>query len=231
MLTEPKYFLTLTIPPGEYVKLSIADTGPGIPDKMRERIFEPYFTTKEKQEGTGLGLSVTFGIIKNLNGLIEVEQSDAGATTFAVYLPIGKKAGVRAPSRAHRLPRGRDERILCVDDENIFLEVVQKHLEGLGYQVKSCPSSVQALEYLQANPAAFDLIITDQTMPEMTGVQLAADIREINKTIPLILCTGYSEAVTAQTAKRLGIASILMKPITRSELARTVDRVLRDKKS
>ena len=136
-----------------------------------------------------------------------------------------------APSRSHRLPRGRSESILCVDDENIFLEVVQKHLEELGYQVRACPSSVQALEHLRADPAAFDLIITDQTMPEMTGVQLAADIREINQTLPLILCTGHSEAVTAQTAKRLGITSILMKPITRSELARTVHRVLRDKRS
>jgi PAS domain S-box-containing protein len=231
LLDEPKYFLTLTIPPGEYVKLSISDTGPGIPDEMKERIFEPYFTTKEKQEGTGLGLSVTFGIIKNLNGLIEVEQSEAGATTFTVYLPIGKKVGVNAPSRAHQLPKGRNESILCVDDENIFLEVVQKHLEGLGYAVKSCPSGVQALEYLQADPTAFDLIITDQTMPEMTGVQLAADIRKITKTLPLILCTGYSEAITAQTAKQLGIASILIKPVTRSELARAVHRVLRDKKS
>ena len=230
LLTEPRYFLTLTIPPGEYIKLSISDTGPGIPNEMKERIFEPYFTTKEKQEGTGLGLSVTFGIIKNLNGLIEVERSDARATTFAVYLPLGKNAGTHAPSRSHRLPRGRRESILCVDDENVFLEVVQKHLEELGYQVRACSSSVQALEHLRADPAAFDLIITDQTMPEMTGVQLAADIRAINQTLPLILCTGYSEAVTAQTAKRLGITNILMKPITRSELARTVHRVLRDKK-
>ncbi len=226
LLAEPRYAMSLSIPPGEYLKMTMTDTGPGISEDLRDRIFEPYFTTKEKQEGTGLGLSVTFGIIKNLNGLIEIEQTEVGATTFAVYLPLASKAGVPRPVPPHQLPRGQDERILCVDDERIFLEVVQKHLEGLGYQVTSCQSSVQALRQLMTAPDAFDLIITDQTMPEMTGVQMIAEIRKRNPGLPIVLCTGYSEGVTAQTARELGIAAFLMKPVTRKELARTVRRAL-----
>ena len=228
LLAEPRYAMSLSIPPGEYLKMAIVDTGPGIPEELRDRIFEPYFTTKEKQEGTGLGLSVTFGIVKNLNGLIEIEQTEKGSTTFAVYLPLANKAGMPAPAPSHRLPRGQNQRILCVDDERIFLEVVQKHLEGLGYRVTSCQSSVQALEQLMTATDAFDLIITDQAMPEMTGVQLTAEIRKRNPGLPIILCTGYSEGVTAQTVRELGIAAFLMKPVTRKELAKTVRRVLED---
>ena len=228
LLAEPRYAMSLSIPPGEYLKMAITDTGPGIPENMRDRIFEPYFTTKEKQEGTGLGLSVTFGIIKNLNGLIEIEQTEKASTTFAVYLPLATKTGMPAPAPAQRLPRGQNQRILCVDDERIFLEVVQKHLEGLGYRVTSCQSSVQALKQLMMAPDAFDLIITDQAMPEMTGVQMSAEIRKRNPSLPIILCTGYSEGVTAQTARELGIAAFLMKPVTRKELAKTVRRALED---
>ncbi len=226
MLAESRYFMTLSIPPGEYLKIAIRDTGPGIPSELQDRIFEPYFTTKEKQEGTGLGLSVTFGIVKNLNGLIEVEESAAGSTTFAVYLPLAQKTGVQPPATQTAMPRGGNEKILCVDDELIFLEVVQKHLEGLGYRVTCHQSSIRALDDLRVAPAAFDLILTDQSMPEMTGVQLAAEIRKTNPSVPIILCTGYSETVTAQSARTLGINQILMKPVTRQELAQTVHRIL-----
>jgi PAS domain S-box-containing protein len=230
-LTESRYFMTLNIPPGEYVRLAVTDTGPGIPAELRDRIFEPYYTTKEKQEGTGLGLSVSFGIIQNLNGLITVEDMEAGSTTFAVYLPLARQRETAAPAPSDRLPRGRNENILCVDDESIFIEVVRKHLEGLEYRVTAFRSSVQALEHIKAQPAAFDLIITDQTMPEMTGVQLVAEIRKTNPDVPILLCTGYSEAVTAQTARQMGIASLLMKPVTRKELAKAVHRALQGQPS
>ena len=225
-LAAARYAMSLSIPPGDYVKISIADTGPGIPEALLARIFEPYFTTKEKQEGTGLGLAVTFGIVKNMNGLIEVEQNAPGMTTFAVYLPLAKGDRAEAPEPSGDLPPGRNQKILCVDDEAVFLEVVQKHLEGLGYRVSACRNSVEARNRLLAAPDAFDLIITDQTMPEVTGVQLAAEIRKRNPTVPIILCTGYSEAVTAQTARQLGIDALLMKPVTRKELARTVHHAL-----
>ncbi|MDJ0855307.1 MAG: PAS domain S-box protein [Desulfobacterales bacterium] len=225
-LDEARYAMSLSIPPGNYVKISIADTGPGIPDALLERIFEPYFTTKEKQEGTGLGLAVTFGIVKNLNGLIAVEQNVPGRTTFAVYLPLAKSSGARGAEPSYRLPRGRNQRIFCIDDEAVFLEVVQRHLEGLGYRVTTCRSSVEARDRMMAAPEAFDLIITDQTMPEVTGVQLAAEIRKRNPVVPIILCTGYSEVVTAPIAGQLGITALIMKPVTRSELAKTVHQAL-----
>ncbi|MGD9098595.1 MAG: response regulator, partial [Desulfobacterales bacterium] len=225
-LAETRYAMALSIPPGDYVKITIADTGPGIPDALLERIFEPYFTTKEKQEGTGLGLAVTFGIVKNMNGLIEVEENAPGMTRFAVYLPLVRNGGTEGTEPSARLPRGRNQKILCVDDEAVFLEVVQKHLEGLGYRAAASQSSVEARDRLLAEPDAFDLIITDQTMPELTGVQLAAEIRKRNPTVPIILCTGYSEAVTAQTARQLGINALIMKPVTRKELAKTVHQAL-----
>ncbi len=223
---ETRFALSLSIPPGDYVKISIADTGPGIPKALLERIFEPYFTTKEKQEGTGLGLAVTFGIVKSLNGLIEVEDNGPGRTSFAVFLPLVLKAGPQGPGPSDRLPRGRSQKILCVDDEAVFLEVVQKHLEGLGYRVTTCRSAVEARNRLIQTPNAYDLIITDQTMPEVTGLQLAAALRKRNPIVPIILCTGYSEVVTAQTAKQLGITALIMKPVTRSELANKVHQVL-----
>ena len=225
-LAETRYAMALSIPPGDYVKITIADNGPGIPDALLERIFEPYFTTKEKQEGTGLGLAVTFGIVKNMNGLIEVEENAPGMTRFAVYLPLVRNGGTEGTEPSARLPRGRNQKILCVDDEAVFLEVVQKHLEGLGYRAAASQSSVEARDRLLAEPDAFDLIITDQTMPELTGVQLAAEIRKRNPTVPIILCTGYSEAVTAQTARQLGITALIMKPVTRKELAKTVHQAL-----
>ena len=225
-LAETRYAMALSIPPGDYVKITIADNGPGIPDALLERIFEPYFTTKEKQEGTGLGLAVTFGIVKNMNGLIEVEENAPGMTRFAVYLPLVRNGGTEGTEPSARLPRGRNQKILCVDDEAVFLEVVQKHLEGLGYRVAASRSSVEARDRLMAEPDAFDLIITDQTMPELTGVQLAAEIRKHNPAVPIILCTGYSEAVTAHTARQLGITALIMKPVTRKELAKTVHQAL-----
>ena len=225
-IAKPRYFLASKISPGDYVKLSVTDTGHGIPAEILDRIFEPYFTTKDIHEGTGLGLSVTFGIIKNLNGLIEVEHTSPGSTTFSVFLPLQEQVGLDGEKITQRLPTGSNEMVLCVDDERIFLEVVQKHLEQLGYRVTAYKSSLRALERFKTDPASFDLIITDQMMPEMTGVQLSAEIRKINTSIPIILCTGYTETVTANTAEKFGISNFLMKPVTRSELAKTVFNVL-----
>jgi PAS domain S-box-containing protein len=225
-LMAPREFLSMRIEPGAYLKLAVADTGSGIPPAILERIFEPYFTTKQVNEGTGLGLAVTMGIVKSHQGLIEVETTSGHGTCFTLFLPVTTVEAVRQPDESAVLPLGHGERVLVVDDESFFLEVVRDSLTLLGYRVTACGSSLECLETFRNNAGEYHLLITDQTMPEMTGVQLIQEIRAIGATLPVILCTGYSETVIAQTIAYYGITRLLMKPVSIDELARTVDDVL-----
>ena len=227
-LQNPRKALSLEIPPGDYVKLIVEDTGCGISAQVMARIFEPYFTTKDKNEGTGLGLSVTLGIVRSHSGLIEVESSPGMGTKFAVHLPLAREAETKNLLPSGDLPRGNNQRVLVVDDEFFFLDVVRENLEHLGYQVTSCQSSLQAIEILTQAPDQVELLITDQTMPDLTGVQLIAEIRKVGVTLPVLLCTGYSETVTEQSAKHYGISKLLMKPITITDLAWAVHEILND---
>jgi signal transduction histidine kinase/ActR/RegA family two-component response regulator len=209
---------------GPYVKLTVKDTGTGIPDEIRRRIFEPFFTTKEPGQGTGMGLSVVYGIVKDLNGIIEVESKVGRGTLFTVLFP---QAHALAPKQEHEVaaPSGK-EHILLVDDEAGFLEVTAMMLKRLGYRVTSTHDSVIAMRHFITSPEAFDLIITDQTMPDFTGIEFAQEVRCIRKNLPIILCTGHSDIVSPETAKEAGIEEFLMKPIRKKELTQAIRRVL-----
>jgi PAS domain S-box-containing protein len=220
------YITELHLKPGPYLRLEVSDTGCGMTPQVVERIFEPYFTTKVKGEGTGLGLSMVHGIVTSLGGHITVYSEPGKGTTFHVYLPkaLENKGEDTVAATAAILPRGH-EHILVVDDEEVIAEMMQKILEGLGYQVTACIDSRQALEQFEALPAGFDLVLTDMTMPHLTGAELAQRLLARRPDLPVILCTGFSEIINEEKAKLLGIRRLLMKPVLRDELARVLRRV------
>ena len=214
-----------TLTPGPYVKLSVSDTGHGIDPDNIDRIFDPYFTTKEVGKGFGMGLAVVHGIVKRYNGMITVESKPAEGTTFNVFFLKAGEAEQQAVKEIDSLPTG-NERILLVDDDESVVNVIKQLLEGLGYQVTSKNCSRETLELFSAQPNAFDLIITDQTMPEMTGEQLAKELINLKPGVLIILCTGYSSVIDDKKAKAIGIREFIMKPVDKKELAITVRRVL-----
>jgi len=211
--------------PGLYMKLVIRDTGAGIPPEIMEKIFDPFFTTKKIGEGTGLGLSVVHGIVKRSGGYITVESEPEKGTTFTVYFPkvAGEKEAIARAQDA--IPTG-SEHILFVDDEEAIVEMGEEILAELGYEVTSRTSSTEAFALLKENPSRFDLVITDQTMPDMTGVELAKEILTLRPGIPVILCTGFSHLVDAEGATAAGIRAFAMKPLTKREIAKTIRKVL-----
>ena len=218
----------LNIRADRYLKLSVVDTGTGIDPEIQERIFDPFFTTKAQGEGTGLGLSVVYGIIKSCGGAITVRSTPGEGSVFDLYFPVIKEleAGViMGPSTAQSLPRG-NETILYVDDEESLAILGKEMLSHLGYTVIPCSQSEAALDLFQAEPGRFNLIITDYTMPHMTGVELARRIIEIRPDIPIILATGFSAMVTPEKARTVGIRELVMKPISIKDLAMTVRKVL-----
>lgn len=210
---------------GLYLILEVADNGEGISAEVLEKIFDPFFTTKNKQEGTGLGLAVVHGIVKNCGGLITVSSKPGKGATFKVYLPVvaaqnRPQAEVKGP-----LPTG-SERVLFVDDEKPLADIGKEMLGRYGYRVTSRTSSVEALELFKAKPDHFDLLITDMTMPNMSGLELTREIININPNMPVILCTGFSEKITEKSAKAVGIKAFLMKPVAIDDLTRAVRKVL-----
>jgi len=212
-------------PPGAYVCLSVSDTGHGMTPEVLEKIFDPYFTTKEKGEGTGLGLAVVHGIVHDMNGEIVVDSTPGEGTTVRVYLP-----GIEAESKSEALDAvpvtGGKERILLVDDEITIVKINIERLAQLGYQVTACTSSLDALNRFKAGSQGFDLVITDLTMPGMTGLALAKEIHEIRSDIPVILCTGYSKSVSEADRDACGIDHVMDKPVLAHELARKVREAL-----
>jgi PAS domain S-box-containing protein len=211
--------------PGSYLKLSVSDTGHGIAPDAYEKIFDPYFTTKKKEEGTGLGLAVVQGIVKSHNGAVTVESEVGKGATFDVYLPVIMRKLTAEEEIATPLPMGH-ECILLVDDEQPLVEIGKQMLQRLGYTVDTRTSSVEALELFKANPDRFDLVITDIVMPNMTGETLAEKMLDIRSDIPVILCTGYSEKITRKQASEMGIQCFLMKPLVMRDLATTVRQAL-----
>ena len=211
--------------PGPYVKLSVSDTGCGIDFATLQRIFDPYFTTKEQDKGTGMGLAVVHGIVKGHGGSIHVESAVAEGTRFDILFPVVKRQAISETEELKALPTG-NETILCVDDEQSLIELGKNMLKKLGYRVEARTLPVEAIELFKAAPDTFDLVISDMTMPAMTGVSLAKKLMQIRPQIPVIICTGYSEQIDESRAKELGIRGFLMKPFTIRELSKTVRKVL-----
>ena len=213
--------------PGRYLKLSVRDNGCGMPLDVIGRIFDPYFTTKGHGKGTGLGLAVVHGIVQSLGGGIRVRSQPGSGSLFEVLLPAWESATVPEKQIAGPLPGG-NERILLVDDELSLVSLEKQMLERLGYRVECRTSSVEALALFQARPDDFDLVLTDMTMPNMTGKDLAVEILTLRPGMPIILCTGYSEGITAESARDIGIRNYLMKPLSIKDLSRTIRKVLED---
>jgi PAS domain S-box-containing protein len=212
--------------PGPHLKLTVSDTGHGMTSEVIERIFDPFFTTKKPGEGTGMGLAVVHGIVKSHEGVITVDSELGKGSIFQILLPrIEIETIESATETAPSMPTGK-ERILFIDDEQSLVRLVQEMLGRLGYDVVSKTSSSEALELFRSQPESFDLVITDQTMPHMTGIELAQKMLRIRSDILVILCTGYSEAATPEGTEAAGIREIIFKPLEPSGLARTVRKVL-----
>lgn len=210
---------------GKYARLTIADTGHGIEAEVIDRIFEPYFTTKELGKGTGMGLAVAHGIVKNHGGHISVYSTPGEGTTFHVYLPVIEEEIKPDIEASATLPTGT-ECILFVDDQEAIVKVGKKMLKRFGYNVESSTSPIEALELFRAAPDHYDLVITDMTMPNMTGDKLAQELMKVRPDIPVILFTGHSERITEKKAKDLGIKAFLLKPIIQAKLANITRQVL-----
>jgi len=211
--------------PGPYLKIQVSDTGHGMEHFIKERIFDPYFTTKETGEGTGLGLAVVHGVVKNHGGAISVESEVEKGTTFTILFPAIESPEETETEKISPIPTG-NERILFVDDEKILAELAKTMLESFGYKVVVRTSSVEALELFRAKPDEFDLVLTDMTMPNMTGDKLAGEMLRIRPNIPIILCTGFSEQMTEEKAKKVGIRGFVMKPIVMREIAQIIREIL-----
>ncbi len=211
--------------PGEYLKLMISDNGHGMSDRVLKRIYEPYYTTKAKGTGTGLGLAVVHGIVRGFKGAITVKSKPNAGTIFEIFIPRVKKGIKSAPKITETLQTGQ-EQILFVDDEQMIVDIGKQMLERLGYRVSTRTSGVEALELFKNRPEKFDLVITDLTMPNMTGEVLARELLKIHSGIPIILCTGFSEQLTKDEAIEIGIREFIMKPVEMSQMAKTVRKAL-----
>jgi len=216
--------------PGSYVQISVADTGCGMDEATLSRIFEPFFTTKPQGEGTGLGLSVVHGIMESHDGVITVYSKPGEGTVFHLYFPVyqGAAASVSTPLTA--IPHGGGKRILYVDDEAPLAKLGQKTLEQLGYEVEMSTNVAEALEWVRKEPRRFDLVITDQTMPGMTGMDFATQLLKIRPDLPIILTTGYSPYLTHERVRAAGIRDLLLKPQTVHSLGVAVHHALEPRK-
>jgi len=213
--------------PGVYACLTVADTGQGMDKNLTEKIFNPFFTTKEKGKGTGMGLSVVHGIVTGMKGVIKVYSEPGQGTEFNVYLPVVQSLSEKQEIHQAKEPiQGGIERILLVDDEEAIIGMEKSMLERLGYRVTSRTSSVEALEAFRAAPDKFDLVITDMSMPNMPGDKLAIELTKIRSDIPILLCTGFSEAMSEEKATSLGIKGFLLKPIVVKDLSHKIREVL-----
>lgn len=207
--------------PGRYLKLSVSDNGHGMDSETVERIFDPYFTTKKPGEGTGMGLAVVQGIVKNIDGTILVSSRQGKGTTFSIYLPRTSAAAPPVEEELESLPRG-SERIIFVDDEPDLAELGKEMLEAVGYRVAAFTSSTEALDTIKNQPEDFDLLITDMTMPLLTGLELSDEIRKIRPDLPIIICTGFSDLLNGEQKRVTGVREVIMKPYAIGYLAKAI---------
>lgn len=211
--------------PGSYTKITVSDTGHGMTQRTLDRIFEPYFTTKSVGKGSGIGLSVVHGIVNSHSGRITVESKINFGTTFTLLFPHASQQMIPQMQQALLFQQG-NERILVVDDEELIVKLMKAMLEDLGYVVTVSTSSPEALKMFKENPSDFDLVITDLTMPVMTGIKLARELLLTRPDIPIVLCTGYGDDFTNEMAMKMGIRAYLQKPVVVSEIARTIRQIL-----
>lgn len=218
--------------PGRYLKFAVSDTGCGISPEIREKIFEPYFTTKKTGEGTGLGLAVVHGIVKSHHGHISVYSEPGNGTTFHVYLPLVEEKALGLPTEAAITElAGNGERILFVDDEEQIRGVAERLFSTHGYRVTACKHGAEALDVFLRSPDQFDLVITDMTMPLMTGAELAQKIFAIRPIMPIILCSGQSEFINKGKAMSIGICEYLAKPVLQHDLLSVVRKAIEKQNS
>ena len=228
ILQEEKACFDWVLSPGHYARLRIEDTGEGIEPKVMERIFEPYYTTKEIGKGTGMGLSVVHGIVKRHGGGIRVESEIGKGTVFEIYFPALEEMTEEKKEPEGEI-KGGYEKILFVDDEESMVNLNHQRLERLGYQVKSTTRPQDALEWFKTDPDQFDVVITDMTMPRMTGDRLAAEVLKIRPDMPVIICTGYSERMSPKKSEALGVRKYIEKPIGTRNLAAALREVFEGK--
>jgi PAS domain S-box-containing protein len=227
VVKEQSYGIHTDLPPGNYLELIIKDSGSGIDPKICEKIFDPYFTTKGVGKGTGMGLAVVHGIVKNHKGEIYVESELGKGTTFTIVIPtVIEQPQQNTKVKATKPNPSGAETILFVDDEEAIVDIAKMVLEKLGYTVQTSTNPVEALAIFESDPTLFDLVISDMTMPQMSGVKLSEKLRKINNNIPIIICTGHSSLMDEEKAKDIGISAFAMKPITMSEIAKLIRSVL-----
>jgi PAS domain S-box-containing protein len=215
-----------TLSPCAYVRLVVSDTGPGIPPMVLERMFDPFFTTKGVGEGTGLGLSLVHAIVADLDGAIDIATKVGEGTTFAIWLPVAGQAARPVAETVRDLPRGNGESVMIVDDERSLVMFAEETLAELGYEPTGFDSSVAALQAFSADPRRFDLVLTDETMPDLSGTELARAIRRLRSDIPIVLMSGYSGARLTERAYAAGVNNVLRKPLVSRDIAEPLARAL-----
>jgi len=224
---EPGSHSRGTLSPGRHVRLIVSDTGTGIRPAVLERMFDPFFTTKGVGSGTGLGLSQVHGIVSDLGGAIDVTTKPGEGTRFEVWLPVAGEAAKPTVVADRELPRGSHQRVMIVDDEPALVELCEEILADVGYEPVGFRSSTQALQRFRADPARFDVVLTDEAMPDLTGAELAREIRRIRPDMPVVLLSGHGGTQLAERAAAIGVNELLRKPLQARDLAESLARVLR----
>jgi PAS domain S-box-containing protein len=225
-LSEGRVLSRGALAPGPHLRLTVSDTGSGIAPPVLERMFDPFFTTKGVGEGTGLGLSVVHGIVTDLGGAIDVSTSARHGTSFEIWLPIRGETDDSSHEQAGELPRGRGAMVMIVDDEPALVALAEEMLAELGYEPVGFQSSTAALRAFRDDPKRFDLVLTDEAMPDLVGTELARQIRELAPAVPIVLMSGYGGSQLAPRAAAIGINQVLRKPLQRRDLAESLARVL-----
>jgi signal transduction histidine kinase len=217
-----------SLAPGDYLCLAVSDTGAGIEPEVMERIFDPFFTTKGVGGGTGLGLSLVHGIVNDLSGAIDVQSELGKGTTFKIYLPMSGEIAAPGAVNGPELPLGNGETVLLVDDEEALVLLGEELLAELGYEPVGFESSVAALEAFRVDPQRFDIVLSDETMPEMTGTELAREIHKLRADIPIVLMSGYSGPRLLERARAAQISHVLRKPLQARDIAEGLARALQE---